>query len=55
MVAGSFLKEHYNIPINRYGHCKFTLQEALGGFTLMLLYAGDWELLAELETYMQAQ
>jgi len=55
ITAGSFLKKHLNIPIDRYGHCNFTLQEALGGFTLMLLYAGDWELLSALETFMQAQ
>jgi len=55
IAAGSFLKYHYNIPIDRYGHCNFTLEEAMGGFSLMLLYAGDWEILSSLETYMQAQ
>jgi hypothetical protein len=52
---GSFLKDHFNIPIDRYGHCKFTLEEALGGFAMMLLYAGDFAMLANLETFMQAQ
>ncbi|MGD9373981.1 MAG: hypothetical protein PVF14_21310 [Desulfobacterales bacterium] len=52
---GSFLTDHFNIPIDRYGHCDFTLEEALGGFAMMLLYAGDWEMLTALETFMQAQ
>jgi pimeloyl-ACP methyl ester carboxylesterase len=52
---GSFLKDHFNIPIDRYGHCNFTREEALGGFAMMLLYAGDWEMLSALETFMQAQ
>jgi pimeloyl-ACP methyl ester carboxylesterase len=55
LAAGSFLKEHFNIPINRYGHCNFTLEEALGGFTLMLFYAGDLEMLSALERFVQAQ
>ena len=55
ITTGSFLRDHFNIPINRYGHCNFTLEEALGGFALMLLYAGDWEMLATLETVMQSQ
>ena len=52
---GSFLTDHFNIPIDRYGHCNFTLEEALGGFAMMLLYAGDWQMLTALETFMQAQ
>jgi hypothetical protein len=55
IARGSFLKKHFNIPIGRYGHCDFTREEALGGFALMLLYAGDFEMLANLETFMQAQ
>jgi pimeloyl-ACP methyl ester carboxylesterase len=50
IASGSFLKDHFNIPVDRYGHCSFTLEEALGGFALMLIYAGDWELLAALES-----
>jgi hypothetical protein len=42
---GTFISKHVNIPVNRYGHCKFTAGEALAGFALMLLYAGDLELL----------
>jgi hypothetical protein len=42
---GSFLTEHVNIPINRFGHCNFTSDEALLGFGLMLLYAGEMDTL----------
>jgi len=55
IAGGSFLTDHVNIPIDRYGHCNFTLEEALGGFALMLLYAGDWEMLSALETFSQTQ
>jgi len=51
IVRGSFLTHHVNIPVDRYGHCNFTVEEAMGGFALMLLYAGDWEMLAALETF----
>ena len=53
IAGGSFLTDHFNIPVDRYGHCNFTIEEALGGFALMLIYAGDWELLSALETLMQ--
>ncbi len=33
--SGSWLK-HVNIPIDRYGHCTFTTQEALGAFTTLV-------------------
>ena len=52
IAEGSFLTRHVNIPVDRYGHCNFTREEALGGFALMLLYAGDWEMLSALETSM---
>jgi pimeloyl-ACP methyl ester carboxylesterase len=52
IAAGSFLTDHVNIPVHRYGHCNFTIDEALGGFALMLLYAGDWEMLSALETFI---
>ncbi|UCF89731.1 MAG: hypothetical protein JSW39_15620 [Desulfobacterales bacterium] len=50
---GSFLTEHINIPINRYGHCNFTLEEALLSFGLMLFYAGDLDLLAGVGAILQ--
>jgi hypothetical protein len=49
IAEGSFLTRHVNIPVDRYGHCNFTREEALGGFALMLLYAGDWQMLSALE------
>jgi pimeloyl-ACP methyl ester carboxylesterase len=50
---GSFLTKHINIPVNRYGHCNFTLEEALLSFGLMLLYSGDLQLLAGVGTILQ--
>jgi hypothetical protein len=38
--SGSFLTRHVNVPIDRYGHCNFTKDEALFSFAVMLLYAG---------------
>jgi pimeloyl-ACP methyl ester carboxylesterase len=34
LFGGSILK-HLNIPINRYGHCTFTTEEALAGFAIL--------------------
>ena len=34
LLGGSVLK-HLNIPIDRYGHCTFTAQEALAGFAIL--------------------
>jgi pimeloyl-ACP methyl ester carboxylesterase len=34
VFAGTALK-HLNIPINRYGHCTFTAEEALAGFAIL--------------------
>ncbi len=45
LSQGSFLTEHVNVPINRFGHCNFTPDEALLGFGLMLLYAGEMDTL----------
>jgi pimeloyl-ACP methyl ester carboxylesterase len=44
-MSGSFLIEHVNMPVNRFGHCNVTATEAIGAFALMLLYAGDFDLL----------
>jgi len=40
LAAGSFLTRHLEIPIDRYGHCNFTKDEALFSFAVMLLYDG---------------
>ncbi len=42
---GSLLTKHLNIPVNRFGHCNFTAEEALLGFGLMLRYAGEMDTL----------
>jgi hypothetical protein len=58
----SYLTKHVNIPVDRFGHCNFTLEEALFSFSLMLLYSGDLDLLSgvgdilqgsQLETFSQ--
>jgi pimeloyl-ACP methyl ester carboxylesterase len=51
--SGSFLSQHLNIPIDRYGHCQFTVEEALAGFALMLLYSGDLQMLTGVATILQ--
>ena len=43
---GTFPTKHISIPINRYGHCNFMVEEALFSFGLMLFYAGYLDLLA---------
>ena len=45
LASGSILTDHVNIPIHRYGHCQFRVEEALAGFALMLLYSGDLQML----------
>jgi hypothetical protein len=46
LSQGSLLTEHVNIPFNQFGHCNFTPDQALLGFGLMLLYAGEMDTLA---------
>jgi pimeloyl-ACP methyl ester carboxylesterase len=36
--AGSFLTRHVNFPVDRFGHCNFTRDEALFSFAVMLFY-----------------
>ncbi|MCU0235106.1 MAG: prolyl oligopeptidase family serine peptidase [Thermoanaerobaculales bacterium] len=43
--SGSFISKRLNFAINRYGHCNFTEGEAVFAFAMMLVYAGDAELL----------
>jgi pimeloyl-ACP methyl ester carboxylesterase len=37
----SFLSQRLNLPVDRFGHCNFTTEEALLMFTLLLKYNGD--------------
>ncbi|MGH8548390.1 MAG: alpha/beta hydrolase family protein [Methylococcales bacterium] len=43
--AGDLLTNHFPLRIDRFGHCNFTLGEALAGFILMLDRAGELGLL----------
>jgi hypothetical protein len=38
LASGSLFTRHLNIPIDRFGHCNFTQEEALLAFGTMLLY-----------------
>src|SRR5262245_45375856 len=40
LASGSLFTRHLNIPVDRFGHCNFTSEEALLAFTTMLLYDG---------------
>lgn len=47
LIEGSFLSKRLNIPIDRYGHCNFTEDEAIFAFAAMVLYAGDFEVIPD--------
>jgi pimeloyl-ACP methyl ester carboxylesterase len=38
LASGSLFTRHLNIPVDRFGHCNFTEEEALLAFGTMLLY-----------------
>ena len=38
LTSGSFLTRHINIPIDRFEHCNFTVDEVLSSFAIMLFY-----------------
>jgi pimeloyl-ACP methyl ester carboxylesterase len=40
LFSGSLFTRHLNIPVDRFGHCNFTKEEALFSFAIMLLYDG---------------
>ena len=46
LFSGSFLTRHLNIPVDRYGHCNFTKDEALFSFVVMLFYDGVLDLVS---------
>jgi hypothetical protein len=50
LFAGSFLTRHLSIPIDRYGHCNFTKDEALFSFVVMLFYDGVIDLISGTST-----
>lgn len=43
----SYGTHRLSLPVKRYGHCNFTLQEVLGAFALLLSYNGDLHLLVD--------
>jgi pimeloyl-ACP methyl ester carboxylesterase len=40
LVSGSLLTRHINLPVDRFGHCNFTRDEALFSLSVMLFYDG---------------
>ncbi len=46
LFSGSLLTRHLNIPVDRYGHCNFTKDEALFSFAVMLFYDGVLDLVS---------
>jgi len=38
LFSGSLFTRHLSIPVDRYGHCNFTQEEALTSFAIMLFY-----------------
>jgi pimeloyl-ACP methyl ester carboxylesterase len=54
LLEGSFLTKRLNFPINRYGHCNFTEDEAVLAFAAMLLYAGDLDALPDVAKRLPA-
>ncbi len=47
LATGSLFTRHLNIPIDRFGHCAFTQDEAVFAFATMLAYDGTfWEVFA---------
>jgi hypothetical protein len=41
------------LPVDRYGHCNFTVEEVLGSFTILLLQSGGY-LDARLADYLSS-
>lgn len=48
LTSGSFLRRHVNLPIDRFGHCEFRIEEAVAALAIALVYAGDGALLPDL-------
>ena len=55
LLSGSFLVHHVNITVDRFAHCNFTPGEAIGAFALMLLYAGDLDMLFGVGSVLQGE
>src|SRR5262245_2258912 len=38
IASGSWLSRHINIPVDRFGHCQFSVGDTLFGIAVMLFY-----------------
>ncbi len=47
LKSHSYGTQRLNLPVERYGHCNFTLPEVLGMFAVLLSYNGDLHLLLD--------
>jgi pimeloyl-ACP methyl ester carboxylesterase len=45
LLSGSYINQHLNFAADRYGHCQFTLGEAMFTWAVLLAYTGDLDLL----------
>jgi Prolyl oligopeptidase family len=52
LFSGSLLTRHLNLPIQRYGHCNFTRDEALFAFLAMLFYDGVLDSVSGTASYL---
>ena len=52
LISGSWLTRHVSIPVDRFGHCQFTRDEALFSFALMLLYDGVLDSISGTASYL---
>lgn len=52
LASGSFLTRHLNIPVDRFEHCNFTIEEALVAFGLMLLYDAALDNISGVGSYL---
>jgi pimeloyl-ACP methyl ester carboxylesterase len=54
LLSGSLFTRHLPIPIDRFGHCNFTRDEALFSFAVMLLYDGILDQIGGTASYLTA-
>jgi len=55
LLSGSLLTRHLNVPIDRYGHCRFTRDEALFAFAAMLVYDGLLDSVSGTASYLRPE
>jgi hypothetical protein len=52
LFSGSWLTRHLNFPIDRFGHCNFTRDEALFSLVVMLFYDGVLDLVSGTSSFL---